>query len=145
MVRPITTARAVADRIGDLARATGCPVETIRYYERVGMLPRPERSPGGHRTYGPGQRARLAFVLRGRELGFSLGEIRELLRLGDAQDGGCAEAEAIARRHIGDIGARIADLKRIGRLLETLAAECRKGRRPACPILDALARGRTKP
>ena len=144
MAHSITTTRAAADRIGDLARAAGCPVETIRYYERIGVLPRPERSPGGHRTYGPQHRARLAFVLRGRELGFSLDEIRELLRLGDAHDGGCAEAEAIARRHLGDIAARIDDLKRIRRLLETLAAECRKGRRPACPILDALAGARSK-
>ncbi|HXV22630.1 MAG TPA: helix-turn-helix domain-containing protein [Alphaproteobacteria bacterium] len=134
-----TTARAGDDRIGALALSTGCPVETIRYYEKIGLLPQPLRTTGGHRVYGDGHKRRLAFVLRGRELGFSLEEIRELVALAEDGTGACQAAEAIARRHIGSIEARIADLSRMLEVLERLARACRRGRRPHCPILETLS------
>jgi MerR family mercuric resistance operon transcriptional regulator len=134
-----TTARATDDRIGALALSTGCPVETIRYYEKIGLLPPPLRTTGGHRVYGVGHRQRLAFVLRGRELGFSLEEVRELVALAEVGNGACQAVEAIARRHIATIEARIADLSRMLEVLERLARACRRGRRPHCPILETLS------
>src|SRR5688500_4374597 len=89
-----TNSRAGDDRIGSLAQSTGCPVETIRYYERVGLVPPPLRTQGGHRVYGPEHRERLAFILRGRELGFSLEEIRELIGLTEQGDRACVTVEA---------------------------------------------------
>ncbi len=135
-----TTARAGDDRIGALAESAGCPVETIRYYERIALLPPPLRTTGGHRVYGPGHRRKLAFILRGRELGFSLEEIRELVGLAEEGGQACAAAEAIARRHIASIEARVADLSRMLEVLARLAHDCRRGRRrPQCPILETLS------
>lgn len=134
-----TTSRASDDRIGALAATTGCPVETIRYYERIGLLSPPLRTAGGHRVYGPEHRSRLTFVLRGRELGFSLEEIRELVALAEQGGRACAAAEAVACRHIGSIELRIADLSRMLEVLERLARDCKRGRRSQCPILETLA------
>jgi len=139
-----TTSRAGDDRIGALAATTGCPVETIRYYERIGLLSPPLRTAGGHRVYGPEHRRRLTFVLRGRELGFSLEEIRELVALAEQGGQACAAAEAVARRHIGSIESRIADLARMLEVLERLARNCKRGRHHHCPILDTLAGEKNK-
>jgi len=134
-----TIARASDDRIGALAASTGCPVETIRYYERIGLLAAPLRTTGGHRVYGPEHRRRLAFILRGRELGFSLEEIRELLDLAERGGQACAAAEAVARHHIASIEARMADLSRMRDVLRRLARDCRRGHRIHCPLLETLA------
>ena len=136
---PFTITRSGEERIGVLAESTGCPVETIRYYERIGLLRPPLRTAGGHRVYDESHRRRLTFVLRGRELGFSLEEIRELADLADQENQVCAAAEGIARRHIGSIKARIADLVRMQEVLERLARNCNRGRRSYCPILESLS------
>ncbi len=133
----ITAPRAVMKR-GELARCVGCNIETIRYYEKIGLLGAPDRSEGGHRLYTPDDRARLGFILRGRELGFSIEELRGLLGLADARDATCGEVLGLTRRHIDGIRAKIADLERLERTLVAVSAECEGGNVPDCPILDAL-------
>src|SRR6266481_7811979 len=109
-------AEAASDRggltRGALAARTGCNIETIRYYEKVGLLPPPPRSAGGHRLYGQDLVRRLNFVRRSRDLGFSIEEIRELLRLVDGGNYTCAQVEALALEHVQDIRRKIADLKK---------------------------------
>ncbi|RZA27971.1 MAG: MerR family transcriptional regulator [Proteobacteria bacterium] len=124
--------------IGRLSDGTGVNIETIRYYERIGMLPVPPRSQGGHRLYNPELRKRLTFIRRGRELGFTLDEIRNLLGL---VDGGytCGEVRDAALAHLKDIRSKIADLRRMERTLAETAARCKGGTRPECPIIDVLS------
>jgi len=122
---------------GGLAARTGCNIETIRYYERVGLLPPPPRSAGGHRLYGEGLIRRLNFVRRSRDLGFSVEEIRELLLLVDGTYT-CREVEQLARDHMREIRRKIADLRRLERVFETMAAQCSGDAVPDCPIIDAL-------
>jgi MerR family mercuric resistance operon transcriptional regulator len=114
----ITVPRGSAFTIGALSKRTGVNIETIRFYERVGILPRPPRSAGGHRIYGQDQLMRLGFVRRSRELGFSLDDVRGLLRLVDGGRYTCAEVKAITLDHLANIHRKIADLRR---LEETLA------------------------
>src|SRR5579885_419218 len=102
----------------ELARRTGCNLETVRYYEKAGLLPEPPRTAAGYRSYDTAHERRLRFVLRARELGFSLDEIRELLHLVDERDQPCAEASAIAAAHLEDVRTKIADLKRMERVLK---------------------------
>jgi len=123
---------------GGLAARTGCNIETIRYYERVGLLPPPPRSAGGHRLYGEGLMRRLNFVRRSRDLGFSIEEIRELLRLVDGGTYTCAEVERLARDHVREIRRKISDLRKLEKALETMAAQCSGAAVPDCPIIDAL-------
>jgi len=123
---------------GTLAARTGCNIETIRYYERVGLLPPPPRSAGGHRLYGHDLVRRLNFVRRSRDLGFSIEEIRELLRLVDGDTYTCAQVERLACDHVREIRRKIADLRRLQRVFETMAAQCTGGAVPDCPIIDAL-------
>ena len=123
---------------GRLALRTGCNIETIRYYERVGLLPPPPRSAGGHRLYGEGLVRRLNFVRRSRDLGFSIEEIRELLRLVDGGTYTCREVEKLARDHVREIRRKIADLRKLERVFETMAAQCSGDAVPDCPIIDAL-------
>lgn len=130
--------------IGELSRRTGCNVETIRYYERAGILPRPARSEGGHRMYGTAHVMRLGFVRRARELGFTLDEVRALLRLIDQEDYACAEARDIAARHLEAVRARLADLQRMEQALSGLIACCDDGAPPYCPLLEALFDGRSR-
>lgn len=126
--------------IGGLSKLTGANIETIRYYERVGLLPAPQRSPGGYRLYGTDQLKRLNFIRRARTLGFSIGEVRTLLRLADERKRPCAEVRVVAEAHLRDIRARIADLGRMERALEATVARCAEGRRAACPVIEALYR-----
>jgi MerR family mercuric resistance operon transcriptional regulator len=127
----------------ELARRTGTNLETVRYYEKVGLLPEPPRTPAGYRSYDTTHERRLTFILRSRELGFSLEEIRELLRLVDERDQPCAEASAIAASHLADVRAKIADLKRMERVLKDVVAQCANGTRQECPLIEALFRERT--
>lgn len=126
--------------IGELSRRTGCNVETIRYYERAGLLPRPARSGGGHRMYGTAHVMRLSFVRRARELGFTLDEVRALLRLVDERDRPCAEARDLAARHLEDVRAKIADLRRMEAALKGTIARCADGTTPECPLIETLFR-----
>lgn len=122
----------------ELARRTGCNLETVRYYEKARLLPEPPRTTAGYRSYDGTHERRLRFVLRARELGFSLDEIRELLRLVDERDQPCADASAIAAAHLDDVRAKIADLKRMERVLKNVVAQCADGTLPECPLIETL-------
>jgi len=126
--------------IGALSKSTGINIETIRYYERVGLLPAPPRSSGGYRLYGPPYLQRLTFVRRARVLGFSVGEIRTLLRLADERERPCAEVQVVAEAHLHEVRAKLADLRRMERVLKTTVARCASGRRTHCPVIEALSR-----
>jgi MerR family mercuric resistance operon transcriptional regulator len=122
----------------ELARRTGCNLETVRYYEKAGVLPEPPRNESGYRSYDAGHERRLRFVLRARELGFSLEEIRELLRLVDERDRPCAEARTVAAAHLDDVRAKIADLRRMERVLRDVDAKCAGADLPECPLIETL-------
>jgi MerR family mercuric resistance operon transcriptional regulator len=125
--------------IGTLSKHTGVNIETIRYYERIGIMPRPPRTAGGQRIYDSSHFKRLAFIRRSRELGFSLDEIRALLRLVDGGDYTCGEVREMTLAHIADIRRKIGDLRRMEVVLKDMAAKCDGGDVPECPILDALS------
>jgi len=124
--------------IGRLSEATRVKVETIRYYEKEGLLPDPPRSEGGHRLYSPGLVKRLFFIRRGRELGFTLNEIRALLELVDGEIYTCAEVRAITLAHADDVKRKVTDLRNLEKGLRAMAAECDGGDVPECPVLDTL-------
>ena len=126
--------------IGALARRTGCKVETIRYYERIGILPAPPRNSGGQRRYRAWHLKRLNFVRRARDLGFTLADVRGLLRLVDEQGHGCDEVRTMALGHLSAVRARLADLKAMEAVLDEMVARCEGGKVPDCPIIDALYR-----
>ncbi len=126
--------------IGSLSKGTGCKIETIRYYERIGLLPKPPRSQGGHRLYEEEHLKRLTFIRRSRELGFTLHEVRGLLRLVDGGEYSCAEVKALTLDHVAELRRKLADLRKVKRVLEEMAAECDGGEVPECPIIDALYR-----
>ncbi|MBA3054980.1 MAG: helix-turn-helix domain-containing protein [Sphingomonadales bacterium] len=124
--------------IGMLSRRTGCNIETIRYYEKIGLLPAPARSEGGHRLYGHGHLMRLGFVRRARGLGFTLDEIRALLQLAEDRDRPCAEAREVAVVHLADVRAKIADLRAMEAVLAETVLRCADGKTPDCPLLETL-------
>ena len=123
--------------IGELSRRTGCNIETIRYYERIGLLPAPPRR-GRYRSYGGVDVARLGFVRRARELGFTLDEVRALLGLAAGGQAACAEVRDLAARHLSDVRVRIADLRRMERALTASVRACDAGDDPGCPLIEAL-------
>lgn len=122
-----------------LARRTGCNLETIRYYEKIGMMPEPPRTASGYRVYDERHVSRLRFILRARELGFAIEEIRGLLGLVDGGTQTCAEVKERTERHLADVRAKIDDLKRIERVLAATAAQCSGDQVPECPVLQALS------
>ncbi|MEE8516346.1 MAG: helix-turn-helix domain-containing protein [Alphaproteobacteria bacterium] len=124
--------------IGILAKRTGCKVETIRYYEKIGVLPAPGRSSGGQRRYEPGHLKRLNFVRRARDLGFTLADVRSLLGFVDDQDRSRTEIQAIGARHLENVRARLSDLRAMERVLDDMVVRCQCGGVPDCPIIDAL-------
>ena len=123
-----------------LARKTGCNLETIRYYEKVGLLPPPPRSGNGYRVYSPDLVRRLQFILRARDLGFAMDEIRSLLSLTDTGAQTCAEVMEKTQSHLDDVRCRIADLQRIERTLARTLIDCSGGNEPECAILNVLHR-----
>ena len=135
---PITEMRAPPLSIGELSRLTGVHIETIRYYERVKMLPAPPRTTGGRRTYGANHRRTLGFIRRARDLGFSLDEVRALLDLDGSGRASCAEVREIASHHLAGIRAKLADLARLEAVLSKTVAQCVSNVTPACPVLDIL-------
>ena len=137
-MRQITVPRVEGLSIGELSRLTGVNIETIRYYEKIKMLPSPPRTEGGHRIYGSTQTRTLAFIRRARELGFTLGEIRALLDLAEPGKSSCAEVREIATHHLKDIRAKIKDLVKLERLLARTIAQCSGRNVPECPVLDVL-------
>lgn len=126
----------------DLARMTGCNLETIRYYESVGLMPDPPRSPAGHRRYGAAHVERLGFVMRARDLGFSMEEIRGLLSLVDHGSHTCAEVERLGRHQLDVVRAKIQDLRKIETTLAQTIARCTGASTPDCPLLDVLTQKR---
>lgn len=124
--------------IGDIARLSGVQVETIRYYERIGVVPKPARTKGGHRLYSSDQLNRLVFIRRSRELGFSLAEVRTLLDLIDGDEMTCEEVHGITMEHLSKVRQKVADLRRLEKALKELAGHCSKGQVPDCPIVDTL-------
>ena len=124
--------------IGALSRRTAVNIETIRYYEKIGLLPPPPRTEGGHRLYCDAHLKRLIFIRRSRELGFTLDEIRNLLGL---VEGGytCGQVQEAALDHLKNIRRKIADLRRMERTLAETAARCEGGTAPDCPIIDVLS------
>ncbi len=124
--------------IGALSERTGCHIETIRYYERIKLLPKPQRTGGGHRIYPNEQMKRLIFICRSRELGFPLDGIRTLLRMVDGKRYTCQEVKSITENHLQDIKRKISDLRRLQKTLGEISSQCEGGKVPDCPIIDAL-------
>lgn len=125
--------------IGELAQQTSTKVETIRYYERIGLLPTPARTGGNYRAYARGHLERLSFVRRGRDLGFSLDEVRELLRLSDDRNQSCADVDRIARLHLAEVERKLADLRALQAELRLMVDHCQHGTIAECRIIEALA------
>lgn len=125
-------------KIGQISEQTDCKIETIRYYEKIGLLPKPSRTEGGYRNYDEEHLKRLVFVRRSRELGFTIEEIRALLKLVDSRDYTCSDIRGIAMKHIVDIRNKIADLKKLEKTLSQIASQCTGDPKPECPIVEAL-------
>jgi MerR family mercuric resistance operon transcriptional regulator len=134
--------RATLFPIGVLSAETGVNIETIRYYEKISLMPAPPRTEGRQRVYDSTHLKRLNFIRRGRELGFSLDQIRQLLGLVRGHDLTCAEVKAMTEEHVTDIRQKVKDLKKLERVLTELAAQCSGKAVPDCPILDALSNPR---
>lgn len=127
--------------IGELSKQSGVNIETIRYYEKIGVMPAPRRSANGYRVYGAEHLKRIRFVRRSRELGFGLDEIRGLLRLVDGDAYTCVQVRELTLSHVAEIRRKITDLKRLKRVMEEMAAQCTGDRAPECAIVDALFEG----
>lgn len=125
-------------KISDAATASGCHLETIRYYERIGLLPKPGRSASGYRVYTPADVDRVRFISRGRDLGFSLDEIRSLLQLAEDPRLSCVDVDRLARQHLAEIQARQQELRRMAKELERTIGACAGGERGRCAILTTL-------
>jgi DNA-binding transcriptional MerR regulator len=125
--------------IGDLASRTGTKVETIRYYEKVGLLPAPARTGGNHRAYTRAHADRLAFIRHSRELGFSLESVRAILALSDDADRPCAEVDAIAREHLHAVRDRITRLQALEAELSRMIEQCGCARVGDCRVIEVLA------
>jgi MerR family transcriptional regulator, mercuric resistance operon regulatory protein len=126
--------------IGELSRRAGCKIETIRYYERIGLLPSPDRQ-GRYRRYTAADVQRLTFVRRARELGFPLDQVRDLLTLSAVNgQSACVRVREISATHLADVRARIADLRAMERILAAIIRQCDAGEQPGCPLIEALSR-----
>lgn len=125
-------------KISEASQASGCHLETIRYYERIGLMPAPTRTGSGYRSYSEQDVERLRFITRGRDLGFSLDEIRSLMRLDQDGDLACEDVTRLAQQHLIDVQERIRDLQRVARELERTIRSCGGGVRAQCTILGAL-------
>jgi len=125
--------------IGELAKRTRTKVETIRYYEGIGLLPEPVRTEGNYRSYDSAQLGRLSFIRRARDLGFSLDHVRELLDLADQRDRSCEAVDMIARQHLIEVERKIADLTALRDELSGVIGRCRRGTVADCRIIETLA------
>lgn len=125
--------------IGQLAKATGTKIETIRYYEKIGLLPEPCRTAGNYRSYADEHLQRLTFIRRARELGFSTEDVRELLRLAAHGEQPCAEVDQLAARHLEITKRKIEALTRLRRELRDTLASCTGGRVAECRVIQALS------
>ena len=125
--------------IGRVSAETGVNIETIRYYERIGLMSTPARSPGGRRLYGAADVSRLRFIRRGRELGFSLETIGSLMLL-EREDEPCPRVKALTEVHLEEVREKIADLQRLEATLSRLARACDNTAPRSCPVIEALER-----
>lgn len=141
-MRTTTSPRAETFSIGELSRHSGVNIETIRYYERINMLPAPPRAANGRRVYGPAEKRTLAFIRRSRDLGFTLQEIRALLALGGPERAPCADVHRIASAHLTSVRNKLSDLARLESILAETVAQCSAGATPDCPVLNVLDGGR---
>jgi MerR family mercuric resistance operon transcriptional regulator len=126
--------------IGRLARQGNCKPETVHYYEKSGLMPKPPRSAGGHRLYDLTHAKRLKFIRRCRELGFGLGQVRGLLAFIDEPDHSCGEVKAVAVAQAREVQGKIDDLQRLKQALDIMVSQCKGKNYPTedCPIIDAL-------
>ena len=141
-MRAITSSGAENISIGELSKHSGVNIETIRYYERIKMLPAPSRTASGRRVYGPAEKRTLAFIRRSRDLGFTLEEIRALLALGGPERAPCADVHKIAGAHLANVRKKLSDLVKLEAILSETVAQCSDGATPDC-VLDILDAGRS--
>lgn len=130
-------------KIGELAKAAGTKVETIRYYEQTGLLPAPARTQGNYRTYSGEHLARLSFIRRARDLGFSIEQVRALVDLSDDRARDCTTVDQIASEHLREVDRKIADLTALRRELSAVIASCGGGTVAECRIIEALGPSET--
>ena len=124
--------------IGKLADGAGINLETVRYYERIGLMPEPGRTRGGHRAYADFHIRRLAFIRRARELGFSVNDVRAFLKLAEPDRASCGEVEKLAAVHLQAVRAKLGDLTRLEKLLVNMVTQCRNNRSRSCPVITML-------
>jgi Cu(I)-responsive transcriptional regulator len=124
--------------IGEMSKATNTKIETIRYYERISLLPKPPRTTNNYRDYGQAALARLSFIRRSRDLGFSLDQVRALLSLSDDRSCDCAGIDRIANEHLLEVDRKIADLQALRRELKAVIDSCDGGTVADCRIIEAL-------
>ena len=125
--------------IGIAAKRAGCNVETVRYYERIGLLPTPPRKGTGRRSYGEGEVKQLKFIRRCRDLGFTLKEVRTLIELSTSEQGSCSHVKQLAEAQATSVRLRIEELARVENWLREMAVRCSStSQRAGCPILDTL-------
>ena len=144
MAKRFTNSRVSVRAIGELASFTGTNSETIRYFERIGLLKPPERTDAGHRVFTEEHAERLLFIRHARDMGFSQNDVRTLLRLSDGELTSCGEVKSIAAAHLDSIRQRIAKLQRLETLLDSTVAKCAGGRVPKCPVIEALTESDTE-
>jgi Cu(I)-responsive transcriptional regulator len=130
--------------IGAAATRSGVKVPTIRYYEQIGLLPKPARSKSNRRNYDAADLRRLAFIRHARDLGFSIDHVRELLSLADQRNRSCAGVDAIARQHLAEVEQKITHLKAMRRQLSTILDQCGRGVIADCRIIEALSPARAQ-
>ncbi len=128
--------------IGEMSRRTGVNTETIRYYERINIMPKPDRTAGGNRQFNHDHLKRLSFIKKSRELGFSIDEIRALLEMVDRQDFTCGEVHGLTVQHLASVREKIRGLRKLEKALAEMAAKCSQGDVPDCPILETLFEAR---
>lgn len=126
---------------GKLAKRTGCNAETIRYYEKIGLMPEPVRSATGYRQYSQEHEQRLQFIMRGRELGFAIDDLKSFLELVDRKIVSCGEVASLARLHLESVHQKISDLQRIEDALSKTLESCSGENVPECPVIDTLFLG----
>lgn len=134
----ITKARAVPWTIGEVSRKSGVNIETIRYFERIGLLLKTARAPNGRRQYDEEHLRRLYFIRRGRAMGFSQAEVKALIDLSEGKPRACDAAKLIADQALAVVRQKIEDLSRMERLLDSAAKQCARGTSPNCPLIDSL-------
>ena len=125
-------------KIGEVSLKTGVHIETIRYYERLKLMPKPDRTNSGHRVYGAEHENRLRFIRRSRGLDFTLKEIRFLLQAAEAENPSCADVEQFSKKHLNIIQDKIKDLRVMEKTMKTLLSECQGNKVPGCPLIDVL-------